>query len=126
MAVSYRIDAARRLVITTLSDTLSLSECFQHHEKLAADPDFRPDYRELMDGSAVTRVAFDSAAVISLSKSCPFGANSRRAIYCGDSLMNYGMARMFQTLAQGRHGEIGVFRTAVESAKWLDEHALLA
>lgn len=120
MAVSYSIDPDRQLVITVLSGALSYQECVEHHLKLAADPNFHPGYREIIDGSGVTSVSLDSRSVLNLAKSCPFGPDAQRAIVCGESMMNYGVARMFQMLAHGRHGDIRVFRDAKESGNWLE------
>jgi len=126
MAVSYRIDPLRHLVITTLTDTLSFDECAEHHRRLASDPAFRPNFHELIDGSAVTRVSFGSAAIFSLAMGCPYGPEARRAIYCGNSLTNFGVARMFQTLAHGMHGNIQVFRSVASARAWLDDDAAIA
>lgn len=124
MAVSYRIDSDKRLVITTLTDTLSFAECSRHHGQLAADPDFQPDFSELMDGSGLTWVELNSTAIFDLSRTYPFGPRSRRAINCGESLKHFGLARMFQTLARGKHGDIQVFRSAEESVRWLSGELL--
>jgi len=120
--VEYRIDIQNGLVLTTLSGTLSFDECQAHHRRLASDPDFKPDLSELMDGSAVNRIPISYASISKLADSCPFGIHARRAIVSSDNLLNYGVARMFQSFSSGKHGEIMVFKDKDEALSWLDLH----
>lgn len=120
MPISYDIDSERGLVITRLSGTVSFDECAEHHCKLSADPAFDPAFRELLDGGAVERVALISTAIFSLSNSCPYESSARRAIYAGNKRVHFGLARMFQALASGKHGEIEVFRDRDEALQWLE------
>jgi hypothetical protein len=121
LPICYEIDPHRKLVVTTLSGTLSFDESVAHHRKLGADPAFDPSFRELMDGSGVKRVALLSPAIFSLSISCPFNSAACRAIYAGDNSTNYAIARMFQALAGDKHGEIAVFKSRDEALAWLKD-----
>ena len=122
MAITYHIDPDRKRVTTILSGTVGLQEGLRHHEALGADPLFDPGFCEFMDGSAVGDIDLNSLAIWNMSQSCPFGPESKRAIYCGDNLLRYGLARSFQACTGGQHGEIQVFRDAGDAIKWLDEH----
>lgn len=119
MPTEYVIDKAQKTVFTTLYGTLTLKEGVEHHHRLASDPDFDISYNELIDGGALEKVGLNTSGIFSLSQSCPFGPTARRAIYSTDRQLYYGFARMFQTLAGGKHGEIEVFKERDEALQWL-------
>ncbi|MDX8402909.1 MAG: hypothetical protein R8K54_00690 [Mariprofundaceae bacterium] len=119
MAISYSIDKQRGIVFTMLSEVLDFEECVAHHFKLGADADFDPSYCELIDGSLLKSVSLASKAIFSLSKTCPYGTNARRAIYASDNTFHYGLARMFQIVAGEKHGEIMVFKDRDKALAWL-------
>jgi len=123
LAISYEIDADKGLVITTISGTLSFDECTAHHRKLRDDPAFDPSFNELIDGSDAKRVELFSSAVFSLSNTCPYSASAYRAICAGDKRVHFGIARMFQAFATGKHGSIEVFKSREEALAWLQSHA---
>ena len=56
MPTSYRIDRQQRLVITTAVDTFNLADGLAHQEKLAQDPDFDPNFSQIMDFTRVNAV----------------------------------------------------------------------
>lgn len=119
MAVKYFIDKEQKVVFTSLSGNLTLMDSIAHHHRLGADPDFDPTFKELIDGKAVETVSLNITGIVDLSRSCPFQPESRRAIYSTDKQLYYGLARMFQTLAGGKHGDIRVFKKLDEALDWL-------
>lgn len=119
MPIRYVIDKERRTVFTTLYGTLTLKEGLDHHYRLGVDPDFDPSFNELMDGGTLESISLNSSGIFELSGSCPFGPESKRAMYSTDRKLYYGLARMFQTLAGGRHGDIKVFKQLDEALDWL-------
>lgn len=122
MTAEYTIDRQQCIVFTTLSGALKLDECLAHHQKLANSSDFNPALRELIDGSAVESISLNPKALLSLSKSCPFGSYARRAIYTSDTPLHYYIARMFQAFSGGKHGEIKVFKDKAKALSWLGFH----
>ena len=120
MPITYAIDPEKGIVTTTITGVLSFDECTEHHRRLGADPAFDPSYGELMDGGGVERVALLSTAVFSLSNTCPYGPTAIRAIFAGNKRLHFGIARMFQSLASGRHGTIEVFNDREEALQWLE------
>jgi len=125
LAITYEIDTGKGLVTTTISGTLSFDECNDHHYRLGADPAFAPSYNELIDGGNTEQVELFSKAIFSLAESCPFGPDSFRAINAGCKKVHFGLARMFQAFATGRHGTIEVFRSREEALQWLDRLTLV-
>lgn len=120
MTVRYFIDKQQKTVFTTLSDTLTMTESVEHHHKLGADPDFDPAYKELMDMSELDNISLNISGIASLAKSCPFRPESNRAIYSTNKNLYFGLARMFQALTGGNHGDIRVFRKLDEALEWLE------
>lgn len=119
MTVRYFIDKQQKTVFTTLSDTLTLTESVEHHLRLGADPDYDPTYKEMMDMSELDSISLNISGIADLAQSCPFGSESNRAIYSTDKSLYFGLARMFQALAGGRHGNIRVFKRYDEALDWL-------
>ena len=56
MPVYFRIDKERRLVMCTLAGVFILADGLAYQEKLVKDPDFAPDFSELIDCTHVTRM----------------------------------------------------------------------
>lgn len=119
MTVRYFIDKQQKTVFTTLSDTLTVTESVEHHRRLGADPDFDPTYKELMDMAGLNNISFNISGMTDLAQSCPFRPESNRAIYSTNKNLYFGLARMFQALAGGTHGDIRVFKKLDEALEWL-------
>ena len=119
MSVTHRIDAIRHLVVTRAEGAVAPAEIISANESLALHPDFDPKFDQLCDGTAADRMLVDAEVMEAVVSSSPFGPTSRRAIVVVSDT-SYGLARMFQSLAEGRHGEIGVFRTLSEARAWLE------
>jgi len=119
MTVRYFIDKQQKTVFTTLSDTLTVTESVEHHRRLGDDPDFDPTYSELMDMSELDNISLNVSGIADLAQSCPFRPESNRAIYSTNKNLYFGLARMFQTLAGGVHGDIRVFKKLDEALDWL-------
>ena len=74
-------------------------------ELLRSDPDFRPDFDQLVDLSGATGEMLSSEAVRGLARERPlFASGARRAIVVGGDL-GFGLARMFQTLRTDAAGD---------------------
>ena len=54
MPCRYVIDKERRLVISTAWDRLTFAQAKAHDDQLLSDPDFSPEFNQLMDATAVT------------------------------------------------------------------------
>ena len=119
MPTSYRIDRQQRLVITTAVDTFNLADGLAHQEKLAQDPDFDPNFSQIMDFTRVNAVGLKAEDVRKLAQRTIFSPESRRAIIVSTDVL-YGFARMFEILREN-YGENGirVFRAFDEALHWI-------
>jgi hypothetical protein len=118
MPASYKIDKARRLVISTASGFLTAADLWGHQRRLVGDSDFDPSCSQIFDCSAVTGIDFNAEDVGALGATTIFSAHSRRSVVV-TSDEQYGLFRMFQMIREG-HGEYGirVFRDPKEALRW--------
>ncbi len=118
VSVTYKIDARHDVVYTTLRGRVSFAEFTGYLQRLAADPAFHSDMRELLDaGDAVTE-EFGVEQMMSFRDSHVWGSEARRAFVCHNDLA-FGLFRMFQITSAGVHGHIEIFRDIEEARRWL-------
>ena len=118
MPATYKIDKARRLVISTASGFLTVADILAHQRKLLVDPSFDPDCSQLLDCCAITGIDLSPDEVRAVTAATIFSAHSRRAVVVSTD-EQYGFASMFKMMreAQGEYG-IRVFRDRVEAMHW--------
>ena len=119
MPLNYRIDAERRLVVTTAWDKLTGAEVVAHQRKLLNDPAFEPDFFQFIDFDDVVDFQMDRATVAELARFELFSAKSRRAFFAPHQL-GFGMSRMFMAFHE-EHGQeqMNVFKNRKEALQWL-------
>lgn len=119
MPAFYKIDKERRLVLTTGSGVYTLADAVSHMDKLSNDPDFDPNFSQIVDFTQVTRIELSADEIRRLAQRTIFSASARRAFIAPDEV-SFGIGRMFETLRslEGEKG-IGVFRTLEEALDWV-------
>ena len=118
MPVSYRIDTARRLVLTNGGGTLTDEEIRTHVHELTIDPEFDPSFHQLADFREVTSVELTSPGVRAVAGKNPWQVGARRALVCDQDVL-FGIARMFELFSAGGEDEIQVFREMSDAQAWL-------
>jgi len=120
MPAEYQIDRAKGIVFSRAHGVTTAADYTAHGQRLRADPDFRPDHRQLWDLSGITKsnVAFDELS--EMARIDIFAPTARRAVLARNDV-SFGLARMFQMLRETK-GETGirVFRDRDEAMRWLD------
>ena len=116
--VSYRIERARRLVLTTACGALTDEDVLIHVRELTADPEFDASFRQLADFREVTSTELTSAGVRAVARKNPWKAGARRALVCDQDVL-FGIARMFELLSADGGAEIQVFREMSDAQAWL-------
>jgi len=119
----FEIDAARRLVLSTLSGTVKDDDLRVHMNDLARHPDFDPTYAQLWDLRGAANSDVTGAGLRGLRGQGPWNSATRRAFVC-DSDLSFGMARMAEALNDQRPSEIRVFREMSEALDWLEVDCL--
>ena len=119
MPLDYRIDRARRCVVSSGSGGFTYKEAKGHMDRLSADPDFDPTFSQLIDFAGITTMNLTHDEVYDLSSRHVFAADSKRA-FVTSTMEQFGLARMFQSYRAGK-GETGirVFSNMEEAIAWL-------
>jgi hypothetical protein len=115
---TYKIDKARRLVISTASGFLTAADILAHQRKLQVDPSFDPDCSQIVDCCSVTGIDLSPDDVRAVTAATIFSPHSRRAVMVSTD-EQFGFASMFKMMreAQGEYG-IRVFRDRAEAMHW--------
>ena len=119
MPATFAIDKQRRLVISTGWDTLTPADILAHQEKLLKDPEFNPNYSQIMDLTRVTDFEVQSGDIRMLAQKTVFSRESHRAIVVSSNL-GFGLSRMYEMHREafGENG-IRVFRDLDEAVDWI-------
>jgi hypothetical protein len=119
MPCRYLIDTEHGLVISTAWDRVTFAEIDAHQHRLASDPSFNPDFKQLVDATRVTDldISIDEAKAIFGRKT--FSSTSRCA-FLGRGLIILGMGRLIEAQAAlaGRE-TVRVFSNRQKALKWL-------
>lgn len=123
MPFDYVIDREAGIVFSTGIGAVTLAELTGHQDRLTSDPDFKPDFRQLVDLTKVDHFNTKLSDLHALAARNVFGPGSRRAIVANSEL-HFGMARGFElmraALTKGENREeIMVFRDLAEARSWL-------
>jgi len=120
MPWKYVIDRPRRLIVRTGWDRLTFSEARTHNEQMESDPDFDPDFKQLIDLTAVTAFEVSTTEAKTLASGASFSARSRRALVASSPEV-FGMGRLMETYHEmaGGRAETRIFYDRDEALKWL-------
>lgn len=118
MPLVYEIDPARPRVLMTGTGSVTMADFDEVRAAMLANPLFRPSLDQLLDLTEAHVDTLTSADIRTLSEVTPFGPRSRRAIVAS-SAVAFGLARMFQILADDRRGTIRVFEDREAAELWL-------
>jgi hypothetical protein len=119
MPAYFKIDKERRLVMSTGAGVFTMTDALAHQENLLKNPDFEPNFSQLMDLTHITEVDLTSEDLRTLSQRSIFSRDSRRAILVNSDVV-FGLARMFEALRE-YYGEEGirVFRNLDDALEWV-------
>lgn len=118
MPGAYTIDVGRSIVLSRAWDRLTFREILMHGNAVAADARFRPHFSQFIDYRRLTELAVTGDEMRALAKASPFGVGARRA-WVVNTLADFGMARMYQTLRDESGDEMEIFRDVPTALTWL-------
>jgi hypothetical protein len=121
MPASYRIDLRAGVVYSVLEGHVTNEELLAKHQRMSADPDFRPTMNHVIDTRGITSVSVTALGVRLLTTTSSFGPGSRRALIASDAnpSSGYGYVRMFQALRSQSGADIKIFSTVEDAHRWL-------
>jgi hypothetical protein len=120
MPVESFINEERRLVVTTAWDHVTFEEFAAHQDRLLSDPDFNPDFDQLLDGTKVTGLDVSIEEIKALARRGVFSPTSRRAFVTSNPTF-FGMGRVAQSyfaLAPSP-SQVSVFYDLPSALDWL-------
>jgi hypothetical protein len=118
MPLAYVIHAELRLVVVRAWGVLSTDEVLAVIGALYQDPQFRSDFRELVDARKVTVLHVSPAGIREIATSNPYSSAARRAIVVSSEVA-FGMARMYEMMRDPSPDEVQVFREYASALEWL-------
>ncbi|MBV9148153.1 MAG: hypothetical protein JO065_19720 [Acidobacteria bacterium] len=126
MPCDYRIDSSRRLVITTASGAVSFEEIVAHQKRLQGDPEFVPEFDQLLDCRSATNLNVSSEQARLVAQRKLFSRTSKRALVAGNPVV-FGIGRMLQAYNElAPHGSVPrVFYDMKIALEWLHRTELL-
>jgi hypothetical protein len=125
MPCVYVIDKERRLVISTGVGLVTFDDMKAQQNALFADPDFDPEFNQLIDATAVTKVELSRDAAQVLTSRNIFSIRSRRALVANTPSV-FGMGRMLMTYFEmsNQPAETNVFHEMAPALRWLGVEGL--
>jgi len=120
MPCRYIIDRKRRLVVSTAWGRVTFADMKTHQDQLASDPEFSPEFSQLVDARAVTTVSVSMSEAMAIVKRRFFSRTSRRA-FVGSGLPMIPAHRLMQAYSQftNRPERICLFHDRSAALKWL-------
>ena len=115
--ISIRSDPP--LVLSRGGGEITEEEALDHQHRLAANPDFEPAGRQLMDVSQATNILISADGVGRLVQGDPWAPGARQAFVASEDLP-FGILRMHELLMENGDQQIMVFRTRPEALRWLE------
>ena len=121
MPCPYVIVKERRLVITTAEGRLTFAEAKAHQERLKNDPDFNPEFNQLLDTTAVTTLDISTEEAKIVAHGSLFFAPSSQRAWVAPTPHIFGMARFIQAHREmaGAQDHFHVFYERDAALKWL-------
>ena len=120
MPCNYVINGERKLVTTTLLGVVTVAEALAHQDRLISDPDFQPEFYQLLDATAASKLDLSSSEMRRLAKRNFFAPTARRAFVVRGTLL-YGVGRMLVTFRElaGAQEHMQIFQDRNEALAWL-------
>ena len=119
MPADYTIDAERGVVFSRGTGIFTHEDYKEHVARLAKDPLFRPQFRQLVDCRSISVMKLTAGEIENLAMKSLFDTTSLRAFVASNSVQ-FGLSRMFGTYRKIHGGqEVMVFSDLKDALVWL-------
>ena len=124
MPCHYVIDKEQRLVISTGVGVVTFGEMKAHQDQLLRDPDFNPEFNQLIDATEVTAAKLWRGEAQEITHRNIFSVKSRRALVATKPAI-FGMGRLLMTYLEmsDSPSQTNVFHDVPSALKWLGAEA---
>ncbi len=121
MPCRYVIDKERRVVFTTAWGRVTFAEAKDHDDRLRKDPDFSPDFNQLIDTTALTELIMNIEEARRLASHGVFLSRSSRRVFLVTQPSIFVMGQLLEVYSQmaGRQDQIQVLYDRDAALDWL-------
>ena len=119
MPVSYRIDPAQKVVYTAFEGEVTDQEFVRHARKLGSDPEIDGSFVELIRADTSSMVGVTGSGLHEIADALKVSTAVRKIGIVASREVEFGLARMVESLAHGSPIEIQVFRELADASSWL-------
>jgi hypothetical protein len=121
MPVVLKIDPHRRVVHSTFYGKITDAELLGHGKRIASDPDFNPQFADIVDFSDVTDPAITESAIAALAANPSLFSSSAMHIVIAPVAVMFRLGRKFKELAQSSRPNFHVVKTRAEAYQILPD-----
>lgn len=124
MPVILKIDSRRRVVYSTFYGKVTDQELIRHGSSIASDPDFKRDFSEIVDFSAVSDMMISESTLRTMAGTQSLFSDKVLHIVVAPSEPAFQLANRYKQLARESRPKLFVVRTPAEAYKLLDSAPL--
>ncbi|HSK46201.1 MAG TPA: hypothetical protein VLA83_20190 [Candidatus Binatia bacterium] len=125
MPVVLKIDPHRRVVHSAFYGRITDAELLGHHKRIAADPDFNPEFADIVDFSDVTDPAITESAISELAANPSLFSSSAIHIVIAPAAVVFQLGARFRELAKWSRPNFYVVKTRAEAYQLLPKETKL-
>ncbi len=119
MPVVLKIDPHRRVVHSAFYGKINDAELLGHRTRIASDPDFNPQFADIVDFSDVTDPAITESAIAALAANPSLFSSSAMHIVIAPAAVMFRLGGKFKDLAQSSRPNFYVVKTRAEEYQLL-------
>ncbi len=117
----YEVDRDRRIAFAHASGVVTIEELLSARRALAANPDFEESFAVIADLRETREFAFGTEELRRFAEVTK-AQHSRITALVATTDLEYGYARMFQTLRElADYPEVEIFRSIKAALEWVEE-----
>jgi hypothetical protein len=119
MPVVLKIDPQRRVVHSAFYGKITDAELLGHRTRIASDPDFNPQFADIVDFSDVTDAAITENSITVQAANPSLFSSSATHIVIAPAAVMFRLGAKFKKLAQSSRPNFHVVKTRTEAYKIL-------
>jgi hypothetical protein len=119
MPVVLKIDPQRKVVHSAFYGRITDAELLGHRKRIADDPDFFPQFSDIVDFTDVTEVAITENAIITLAANPTLFSSTALHIVIAPDVVLFQLGAKFKDLAQSSRPNFHVVRTRADAYQLL-------
>lgn len=120
MSVVLKIDRRRKLVLSTFYGDVNGDELVRHGQEIQADPDFDPNFDEIVDFTSVAQPTVSEETLAQLATGKSIFSSRVRHVIVAPADLPFELAKQYQALTAATRPKLMVVRTLAEAYQLLD------